>query len=127
MKTVTNLFLCPLLLRRHHVMAFVLFDRAQDTDAHLISAAEQLQTLLMLRTDLSVQMADFIHQLVPLKSCRLKVRLQVLLTVGSQAHQTGLDGFVLLANADVAANVLWSCIVVVRRRRRRWKGFRIAW
>lgn len=50
----------------------------------------------------------------------------MLLTVRSQAHQAGLDGFVLLSNADVAAYILGSSIVVVRGRRWRWKGFAVA-
>lgn len=103
-------------------MAFVFFHCTQHTDTHLVSATEQLQTLLMLRADLPVQVADFIHQLVPLKSGRLVVRLQVLLAVGRQTHQAGLDGFELLADADVAAYVLGSGVVVVRGRRWRRKG-----
>lgn len=66
---MTYLLLRPLLLGGHHVVTFVFFHRAQHADTHLISAAEQLQTLLMLGTDLSVQVADFIHQLVPFKRC----------------------------------------------------------
>lgn len=49
----------------------------------------------------------------------------MLLTVGGQTHQAGLDGFVLLANADVTTYILGSCIVVVRGRGRRWKRFRV--
>lgn len=48
------------------------------------------------------------------------------LTVGGQTHEAGLDGFVLLADADVTTYILWSCIVVVRGRRRRWKGLAVA-
>ncbi len=50
----------------------------------------------------------------------------MLLTVGGQTHQAGLDGFVLLANADVATYILGSGVVVVRGRRWRWKGFGVA-
>lgn len=80
----------------------------------------------MLGTDLSVQVADFIHQLVPFKRGRLKMGLQMFLTVGSETHEAGLDGFVLLADAHVTAYILGSCVVVVRRRRWRWKGFTVA-
>lgn len=103
-------------------MTFVLFDRAQHTDAHLVGAAVQLQALLMLGADLPVQVADFIHQLVPFKGGRLKMGLEMFLAVGGQAHQTGLHRFVLLADADVAAHVLGPCVIVVRGRRGRWKG-----
>lgn len=118
----SHLLLRPLLLRRHHVVTFVLLDRAQHTDAHLVGAAVEFQALLMLGADLSVQVADFIHQLVAFEGGRLKVGLQVLLTVGGQAHQTRLHRFVLLADADVAAHVLGPRVVVVRRRRRRREG-----
>lgn len=103
-------------------MSFVFFHRAEYTDTHLVSAAEQLQTLLMLGTDLSVQVANFIHQLVPFKSDRLIVGFEMLLAVGGQTHQAGLDGFVLLANADVTAYILGSCVIVVGGGRWRWKG-----
>lgn len=102
------------------------FHRTQHTDTHLIGAAEQLQAFLMLWADLPVQVADLINQFVPFESGRLKVRFKMLLAVRGQAHQAGLDGFVLLANADVAADILGSGIVVVRRRRWRWKGLRVA-
>lgn len=117
------LLICPLLLSRHHVVTFVFFHCTQHTDTHLIGATEQLQTLLMLGTDLSVQVADFIHQLVSFKSVGLVVGLEMLLAVGRQTHQAGLDGLVLLSNADVATYILGSCKVVVRGRRRRRKGF----
>lgn len=107
-------------------MTFVFLHCAQHTDAHLVSPAEQLQTLLMLRTDLSVQVADLVHQLVPFKSGRLKMGLEMLVAIGGQAHQAGLDGFVLLADANVTAYILGSCVVVVRGRRWRWKGFAAA-
>lgn len=74
-KVLTYLLFRSFLLSRHHVVTFVFFHRTQHTDTHLVSATEQLQTLLMLGTDLSVQVADFIHQLVPLKSGGLKVGL----------------------------------------------------
>ena len=121
---VTNLLISPLLLGRHHVVTFVFLHRTQHADAHLVSATEKLQTLLMLGTDLPVQVADLIHQLVPLESGGLEVRLQVLLAVGGQTHQAGLDGFMLLANADVTTYILGSSVVVVRRRWWRWKSFR---
>lgn len=94
-------------------MSFVFFHRAEYTYTHLVSATEQLQTLLMLGTNLSVQVAYFIHQLVPFKSDRLIVGLEMLLAVGGQTHQAGLDSFVLLANADVTAYILGSCVIVV--------------
>lgn len=50
----------------------------------------------------------------------------MLLTVGGQTHQAGLDGFVLLADADVTAHILGSSVVVVGGRRRRWEGLRAA-
>lgn len=123
----TYLFLCSLLLGRDHVVTFVFLHRAQHANAHLVGAAEQLQTLLMLRADLPVQVTDFIHQLVPLEGGRLVVRLEMPLTVGGQTHEASLDGFVLLANADVAADVLGSRVVVVGGRWRRWKGLAVAW
>lgn len=107
-------------------MTFVFFHRTEHTDTHLVSATEQLQTLLMLGTDLPVQVANFVHQLVPFESGRLKVRLEVLLAVGGQTHQAGLNGFVLLANADVTPYILGSGIVVVRGRGWRWKRFGVA-
>lgn len=107
-------------------MTFVLLDRTQHTDTHLVGATEQLQALLMLGTDLSVQVADFVHQFVPLESGRLVVGLEMLLAVGRQAHQAGLDGFVLLAHADITAHVLGSCVVVVGGRRRRREGLAAA-
>ncbi len=107
-------------------MTFVFLHRTQHTDTHLVSATEQLQTLLMLGTDLSVQVADFVHQLVPFESGGLIVGLEMPLAVGGQTHQAGLDGFLLLANADVTTYILWSCVVVVRGRRWRGKGLRVA-
>lgn len=106
-------------------MAFVLLHRAQYADTHLVSAAEQLQALLMLWADLPVQVTDFVHQLVPLEGGRLVVGLEMLLAVGGQTHEAALDCFVLLAHADVAADVLGSGIVVVGGRRRRWKGLTV--
>lgn len=50
----------------------------------------------------------------------------MLFTVGSQAHQARLDGFVLFADADVTAYILGSSVVVVRRRRRWRKGLGVA-
>lgn len=123
---VAYLLLCPLLLSRYHVMTLVLLHCAQHTDTHLIGATEQLQTLLMLGTDLSVQVANFIHQLVPFKGGRLIVGLEMLLAVGGQTHEAGLNGFVFLADAHVTAHILGSCVVVVRRRRWRRKGFTVA-
>lgn len=107
-------------------MTFVFLHCAEHTDAHLVSPAEQLQAFLMLGTDLSVQVADLVHQLVPFKSGRLKMGLEMLVAVGGQAHQAGLDGFVLLADADVTAYVLGSCVVVVGGRRWRREGFPFA-
>lgn len=120
------LLLRSLLLRRHHVVTFVFLHRAQHADAHLVGAAEQLQAFLMLRADLPVQVTDFVHQLVPLEGGRLVVGLEVLLAVGGQTHEAALDGFVLLAHADVAADVVGSRVVVVGGRRRRWKGLAAA-
>lgn len=48
------------------------------------------------------------------------------LAVGGQTHEAGLDGSVLLANANVTTYILWSCIVVVRGRGWRWKGLAVA-
>ena len=48
-------------------MAPVLADCADGTDAHLVCTTEQLQGLLVLGADLPVQVADLIHQLVPLE------------------------------------------------------------
>lgn len=107
-------------------MTFVFLHRAQHADTHLVGAAEQLQALLMLRADLPVQVTDFVHQLVPLEGGRLVVGLEVLLAVGSQTHEAALDGFVLFAHADVAADVMGSRVVVVGGRRRRWKGLTVA-
>lgn len=118
------LLFCSLLLRRDHVVTFVFLHRAQHANAHLVGAAEQLQAFLMLRTDLPVQMADFIDQLVPLKGGRLIVGLEMLLAVGGQTHKAGLDGFVLLTNTDVAANILRSRIVVIGGRW--WRRKRLA-
>lgn len=56
-------------------MTFVLLHGAQNTDTHLVRLAEELQTLLMLGANLSVQMADLIHQLVPLEARVLIVGL----------------------------------------------------
>lgn len=120
------LLLRSLLLRRHHVVTFVFLHRAQHADAHLVGAAEQLQAFLMLRADLPVQVTDFVHQLVPLEGGGLVVGLEVLLAVGGQTHEAALDGFVLLAYADVAADVVGSRVVVVGGRRRRWKGLAVA-
>lgn len=103
-------------------MTFVFFDCAQHADTHLVGATVQLQALLVLGTDLPVQVPDFIHQLVPFKGRRLEMGLEMLLAIGGQAHQARLHGFVLLADADVTAHVLGSCIVVVRRRRWGRKG-----
>lgn len=75
------LHLGSLLLSGHHVVALVLLDCAQHADAHLVSAAVELQPLLMLWADLAVQVADFVHQLVSLEGGVLMVGLQVLLTV----------------------------------------------
>jgi len=50
----------------------------------------------------------------------------MLLAVGGQTHQAGLDGSVLLSDADVTAYVLGSGVVVVRGRRRRREGFGVA-
>lgn len=121
------LFLCSLLLGRDHVVAFVFLHRTQHANAHLVGAAEQLQTLLMLRADLPVQVTDLVHQLVPLEGGRLIVGLEMLLAVGGQTHEAGLDGFVFLANADVTADVLRSGVVVVGGRWRGWKGLAVAW
>lgn len=82
-------------------MAAVLSDRTQHTDAHLVRAAEQLQAFLMLRTDLPVQMARLVDQLVPLEGGGLVVRLDVRLAVVRQAHEAGLDGLAATANAEV--------------------------
>lgn len=120
------LLLRSLLLGRDHVVTFVFLHRAQHANAHLVGAAEQLQTLLMLRADLSVQVTDLIHQLVPLEGGRLVVGLEMLLAVGGQTHEAGLDGFVPLANADVAADVLGSRVVVIGGRRWGRKGLAVA-
>lgn len=86
-------------------MAPVLADRADSADTHLIRLAEELQGLLVLRADLSVQVPQLVHQLVPLEGGRLVVRLQVLLAVGRQAVEAGLDGLQLLTHAEVAGDV----------------------
>lgn len=116
------LFLCSLLLCRDHVVAFVFLHCAQHTNAHLVGATEELQAFLMLRTDLPVQVTNFIDQLVPLEGGRLIVGLEMLLAIGGQTHEAGFDGFVLLANADVAADILRSRMVVIGGRwwRRKW-------
>ena len=130
------LLLSPLLLGRHHVVALVLLDGAQNADAHLVRLAEELQALLMLGADLPVQVADLVHQLVPLEGGRLVVGLQVLVAVRRQAHEARLDCLVLLAHADVAAHVLGPRVtaiattttiattsIIVRGRRRGREGF----
>lgn len=99
------LLLAPLCLRRDDVMAPVLTDSADSTDAHLVRSAEQLQGLLVLRADLPVQVSQLVHQLVPFECGRLVVRLQVLLAVGRQTVKTGLDSLQLLTHAEVTGNV----------------------
>lgn len=81
----------------------------------------------MLRADLPVQVTDFIDQFVPLKGSRLIVGLEMLLAVGGQTHETSFDSFVLLANADVTADILRSSEVVIRGRWWRRKGLAVAW
>lgn len=95
-------------------MALVLLDCAQHTDAHLVSAAIELQPFLMLRADLAVQVADFIHQLVSLEGSVLMVGLQVLLAVRGQAHEAGLDGLLLAPDTDVTAYIPGAGKVIVR-------------
>ena len=119
---MSYLHVCSLLLGRHHVVTLVFLDRAQHADAHLVGAAVQLQPLLMLRADLPVQVPDLVHQLVPLEGGVLVVGLQVLVAIGRQAHEAGLDGLQLAADADVAAHVPGAGVVVIRGRRRRGRG-----
>lgn len=125
--TWSHLFLGPLLLSGHHVVTFMFFHGAEHANAHLVCPTKQLQTLLVLGADLPVQVTDFVHQLVPFEGGRFIVGLQVLLAVGGQAHQAGLDGLVLLPDADVAAYVLGSGVVVIRGGRRRREGLGGAW
>lgn len=86
-------------------MTPVLADGADSTDTHLISTTKELQTLLVLRADLPVQVPKLIHQFVSLESSRLVVGLQVFLTVRGQAVEAGLDGFEFLSRAEVTSHV----------------------
>lgn len=86
-------------------MAAVLPDGTQHTDTHLVRATEQLQALLVLRTDLPVQVTCLIHQLVPLEGGRLVVRLDVCLAVVGQAHQAGLDSLTAAAHTEVTQRI----------------------
>lgn len=89
-------------------MTLVLTDGADSTDTHLISTAKELQALLVLRADLSVQVPQLIHQFVSLKGSRLIVGFQVFLTVRGQAVEAGLDSFELLSRAEVTSHVCQS-------------------
>lgn len=80
----------------------MLSDRAQHAYTHLVRATEQLQAFLVLGTDLPVQVARLIHQLVPLEGGRLVVWLDVCLAVVGQAHEAGLDGLLAVAHAEIA-------------------------
>lgn len=99
------LFLAPLCLSGDDVVAPVLTDGADSADTHLIRPAEELQGLLVLRADLSVQVSQLVHQLVPFERGGLVVRLQVLLAVGRQTVETGLDSLQFLTHAEVAGDV----------------------
>lgn len=86
-------------------MPLVLADSTEGANTHLVSTTEQLQALLVLRADLTVQVSQLIHQLVPLEGGRLVVGLQVLFTIRSKAVEAGLDCLELLSSAEVTGNV----------------------
>lgn len=89
-------------------MTLVLADGADSTDTHLVGTAKELQALLVLWTDLPVQVPQLIHQFVPLEGSRFVVGLQVFLAVRGQAVEAGLDSFELLSRAEVTRHVCRS-------------------
>lgn len=86
-------------------MPFVLADSTEGTNTHLVRTTEQLQALLVLRADFTVQVPQYVHQLVPLERGRLVVRLQVFLAVRGEAVEARLDSLEFFTSAVVASDV----------------------
>lgn len=89
-------------------MAFVLADSTDGTNTHLVRTTEQLQALLVLRADFTIQVPQCIHQLVPLERGRLVVRLQVFFAVRGETIEARLDSLKFFTSAEVARNITVS-------------------
>lgn len=88
---------------------------AQNAHAHLILLAEELQQPLVLGTHPVLHVGHRLHELVLGEACR--VRLEVLLAVGRQTNQAGLEGSgSALAQTHITEDLLLPRGAAERRR-----------
>lgn len=106
----THLFLSPLSSSRNYIMVFVFIHHAQHAHRRLIGTTKSLQQLVMLSTDLLSHLTCGFDQFVLHQGRIVIVRLQVSLTVGRQAHQTGLLSFLLPCCAEVTQHLTKLCL-----------------
>lgn len=102
---LTYLFLQPLSLGGHTLVAFVHVAGAQPADEHLALATVELLQVLVLGADLLSQVARWWDQLMLLQGLLGLVGLQVGLAEGAHTHQAALDRLSLFTFAHVA----WHC------------------
>lgn len=100
------LFPCFLDLHRHRAVVLMLLEHAEVADAHLVCLTEQLHGLPMHGAFSCFEVPDGVEELMVPESCSLQVRLEVQLAEGSLAHQTGLDGLLLVIDAGIAQHIL---------------------
>lgn len=98
-------------------MPLMLADSTEGANTHLVGTTEQLQALLVQRADLTVQVPQHIHQLVPLEGGRLIVGLQVLFAVRGEAVEAGFDSLELFSSAEVTRNIARASKASIRWKR----------
>lgn len=87
-------------------MVLVLLEHAEITDAGLVRLAEELHGLAVQGALAGLEVPDGLEQLVVAEGGALQVGLEVQLAEGGLAHQAGLDGLLLVADAGVTQDLL---------------------
>lgn len=84
----------------------VLLEHAEVADTRLVCLAEELHGLAMQGALAGLKVPNGLQQLVVTEGSTLQVRLEVQLAEGGLAHQAGLDGLLLVADAGVTQHLL---------------------
>ena len=94
------------LFHGHGAVVLVLLEHAEVADAGLVHLAEEFHGLAMQGALAGLEVPDGLEQLVVTEGGALQVGLEVQLAEGGLAHQAGLEGLLLVADARVAQDLL---------------------
>ena len=94
------------LFHGHGAMVLVLLEHAEVADTGLVCLTEELHGLAVQGAFAGLEVPDGLEQLVVTEGGALQVGLEVQLAEGGLAHQAGLDGLLLVADARVTQDLL---------------------